>query len=104
MTYLGIKLNRKLNFGPHIRDKINKVCKYLFALRSVVGHNWGLKPKLASCAYKACVFPKLTYITIVWEHSLNKHEINRFAQLSGIAARMATSAYKSSPITGLEVI
>ena len=46
VKYLGIILDSKLSFGPHIRDKAKKVTRLLYRIRSSVGQLWGPNPYL----------------------------------------------------------
>ena len=45
MTYLGVILDSKLSWGPHIHNKIDKARKYAMVIRAAVSATWGLSPE-----------------------------------------------------------
>ena len=71
-TYLGMILDEKLSFGPHINNKINKCKQHLYALQRVIGQKYGPNPHLMRWAYTGIVRPKLTYGCHLWSHKLTK--------------------------------
>ena len=44
MTYLGVILDSKLSWGPHIRNKIDKTRKFAMVIKAAVAATWGLNP------------------------------------------------------------
>ena len=42
--YLGVLLDSKVTFGPHIREKLKKVTRLLYCLKTSVGQLWGPSP------------------------------------------------------------
>jgi hypothetical protein len=45
--YLGLTLDDKLSWRPHIENKIKKAKRTLMAIRSVIGKSWGPSPECA---------------------------------------------------------
>ena len=68
MTYLGVMLDHKLTWIPHVRKKIANIRKFMFAIKPVINHSWGLQPKNVAWIYNAMVIPKLVYAAHAWGH------------------------------------
>ena len=45
MTYLGVILDSKLSWGPHIRSKLYKARKFAMFIRAAISSTWGISPK-----------------------------------------------------------
>ena len=45
MTYLGIVLDHKLSWTPHIQSKVSKAKKFLAMIKPAINHIYGLNPK-----------------------------------------------------------
>ena len=64
--YCSITLDTKLNFNAHIDDKVKTAKKYLFALSSSIGRQWGPCPEKMQWIWNMIVRPAITYGAIVW--------------------------------------
>ena len=105
VTYLGLTLNKKLNWNLHITKKVNKCKGKLCSLRSALGVKWGPSPKMVLWAFESLVVPLLTYGSPVWGHlELNKITLDKLRQLNRLAACLTSPVKKSTPSAGLEVI
>ena len=51
VSYLGLTLNKKLNWNPHITKKVNKCKGKLCSLRLALGVKWGPSPKMVLWAF-----------------------------------------------------
>ena len=101
--YLGVILDRKLNFKEHVQTKSNKAKRFLMNVRNAMGKLWGPNVKSSRWIYTAMVRPIVTYGSIVWGHkaeSLAKplHRLQRLALLC------TGSFAPSTPTKGLEII
>ena len=101
--YLGVYLDSKLSMSKHIDDKINKCKKHLFALRSVIGNNWGTNPWLLKWSYTGIVRPKLTYACHLWQHKINKTKQTKLDRLNRLACLNIAQVHRSTPTKGLEI-
>ena len=54
-VYLGITLDTKLEYKPHIREKCKQGIRLYMALRGALGQLWGPSPKAMQWAYQAIV-------------------------------------------------
>ena len=102
--YLGIYLDSKLSFTKHIDDKVNKCKKHLFALRNIIGSNWGPSPWLLKWSYTGIVRPKLTYACHIWQNKLNETKKLKLQRLNRLASLNIASVHRSTPTNGLEII
>jgi hypothetical protein len=71
--YLGVILDDKLSWRPHIENKIKKAKRTLMAIRSTIGKLWGPSPMCARWSWTGVIRPVLTYGAIVCQGLLPKH-------------------------------
>ena len=105
VNYLGLTLNRELNWNSHVVSKINKYKGKLCALRSALGARWGPSPKMVLWAYESLIVPSLSHGAMVWGHSnFNKTTLDKLRQLNRLAACLTAPVRKTTPSAGLEVV
>jgi ribonuclease HI len=103
--YLGITLDSKLTFKPHIDDKFKNAKRSLKCLTRVAGKFWGPSPKLTQWIYTGMVRPAFTYASFIWAHKTNtklfkdkSQKLQRLALISIAPVRL------HSPTIGLEIV
>ncbi len=101
VKYLGIILDNKLNFGPHIREKAKKAIRLLHCVRSSVGQLWGPNPYLVRWVLTGIVRPRITYGAIVWAKAASNHkkQLDRIQRLGLLAM---AHVRQSTPTSGME--
>ena len=105
VSYLGLTLTERLNWNPHITQKVNKCKGKLCMLRAALGVKWGPPPGLLLWAFRSLIVPSLTYGAVVWAQSaLNNSTLAKMGQLNRLAAVITSYIRKSTPTAGLEVI
>ena len=63
---LGVLLDSKLRWGPHIRKTCDRAAQQCRALTSLSGSTWGASFARARLIYSAVVRPCLTYGATIW--------------------------------------
>jgi hypothetical protein len=86
VKYLGITLDSKLNWNPHIKNKICNAKRHLMALKGAIGKRWGPVPDLMCWAYTGIVRPALLYGCHIWAKGCKKkHIIRSFSSLNSLS-------------------
>lgn len=67
VTYLGVCLDRKLNFKEHIATLRNKANRSIAALYPIIGRRSILDQRNKLLVYKSVIRPILTYASIIWK-------------------------------------
>lgn len=105
IKYLGILIDERLSWTPHIHWIQKKGKKILNILRSLVGTTWGMGSEAIKTIYNVAVVPAITYGAEIWGAAAIK---NRNRQILNSIQRPAlismTKAYRTSPTNGLQVI
>ena len=103
--YLGVNIDQKLNWGPHILNKCDKAVGQLHACKQAVGKIWGISPAGVRWIYNQVIIPSLGYAAIVWQHSTDRHYITvRLDAVQRQAGLMITRGLKSTPTPNLEIL
>lgn len=66
VKYLGVILDNKLTWLPHLEERLNKAIGIFWLCRNAFGRNWGLSPKAIWWIYTAVVRPILCHGCVVW--------------------------------------
>ena len=102
--YLGVIIDDRLTFEPHIDDKINAAKRKLMVLRKTFQNTWGPFPKASSYAYTGIVRPALTYGAVVWAKALKQKYIDKLKSLQRLALVQIANVRRSTPTSSLELI
>jgi len=103
VKYLGLTLDKKLNYGIHINDKLRKAKGTLFNLNSALGNAFGPKPLLMRWAYLSIVRPMLSYAAIAWAKEAHRFT-KKFERLQRLAATCFCNTKRSTPTLALELL
>ena len=103
VKYLGITLDSKLHWTPHITEKITKAKRYLAQVAVMTRRNWGPKPKLMRWAYLGIVRPMLCYGAMIWGHRAPALEA-KLRRVNRMAINTFASFPKSTPTAALEIM
>ena len=104
VTYLGMKINNKLDWRPHIDNKIKGAKLKLMTMNTAFGKYWGPRPALMLWAYKQVVLPALSYGCVVFAHKIDNDGMKKLRRLSRLAHQLIAPIARSAPTGGLEVI
>ena len=101
--YLGVILDRKLNWNQHIEERRKKAYAAQYICRRFSGSTWGLIPKISHWLYISVVRPILTYGCIVWWPALLRTTARKRLTAVQRSACLGTSgALRSTPTEALE--
>jgi hypothetical protein len=105
MKMLGVVIDSKLNWTPHITQKIAACKKALMMIRLLLQQTWSPKPIYTRWLYEGVFIPMLTYGSAVWGHAAQKVTIReklRLLQRLGLTA--ITFVRQGTPTMGKELI
>jgi len=103
VKFLGLHWDQKLTWSPHIVQLKNSCMKALNLLRSVSSQHWGADQETLLRLYRSMVRSKLDYGSIVYG-SASDHLLKSLDTVANEAIRIATGAFKSTPINRLYVL
>ena len=105
VKYLGLIIDNKLSWKPHINKKLDACTTLMRRLVSKTLGFYGPKPKLMKWTYTGIVSPKLTYGSMIWgtkiTHKSFKKKLN---VLNRIASTAMTTITRTTPQAALELI
>ena len=102
--YLGLTVQSRLNWRPHIEDACSRTRRTLFALNSAVGKKWGFSPKVAHWVYTSMARPCVLYASFVWAFNVNIHIRNLLNRLQRLALTLISPVVRSTPTKGMEIL
>lgn len=73
VKYLGVTLDKKLNFSKHIDETAKKTTKVLRALWSLLNYRSTLSLKNKNLIFKSVIRPTLTFACPIWYKAANTH-------------------------------
>lgn len=100
VRFLGVTLDNKLSWKPHIRSIRTSCTPALNLLRTLTRTSWGADRKSMLLIYRALVRSKLDYASIVYS-SANQTDLQLLDSIHHTGLRIVTGAFKSSPVLSL---
>jgi hypothetical protein len=97
MKYLGVIVDKKLDFHSHVRAVCERARKIVLALRRKVHVTWNVPVgRSLHAIYKCGILPIVAYASEVWAHRLRVSRIRRMLlSLGGAVGRMICEGYNS---------
>ena len=102
IKYLGLILDQRLTFKPHLEQKCLKAKRLLNLAKQVIGKEWGLAPHKVMWVYNSIVRPQVTYGSLVWANKINKTLRRKLDSVQRAALLSCTHSMRSTPTAGLE--
>ena len=100
--FLGLIFDVRLTWLPHFKNLKTKCMKAMDILKALTHTSWGADRTQMLRVYKALIFSKLTYGCEVYTSANVKH-IGMLNSIHNAGIRIATGAFKSSPIESMLV-
>lgn len=110
VTYLGMKLDKKLNMKDHIKYVQTKANKALWAASMITGKQFGATPHVIRYIYESIVIPRITYGSLFYWHKVsrrrerNGNSVKILDSLQNTATLLITGAMKTTPRASLNGI
>ena len=104
VKYLGLTIEHRLQWGPHITNKVKAAKKHIFRLKGFIGKTWGPTPEMTKLAYTTCVRPAMLYASFAFANGMAKKHVKLLAGVQSLALRMTCNSRRGTPLAGLEVI
>jgi ribonuclease HI len=103
--YLGITLDNKASFKPHIQNKLTEAKIKLLQIRNATGKEWGPKPYMSRWLYTGVIRPAITYGCMVWAKETRDKTFKEKAQKLQRLALLHMAPFRhKSPTIGLEML
>ena len=74
VKWLGVLLDRKLNYKKHLETRIASANRSFFAIQNLMKSEWGLKLTACRELYLSCIIPISDYGSEIWYNSQKKYE------------------------------
>ena len=100
-TYLGVKLDRKLTWSPHISTMRSKGLRKMALMKKLAETKWGANMKILTQVYTAAVRPHIEYACSAWS-SAAKTNLDQLTKTQNAGLRIITGGMKTTPISELE--
>lgn len=105
VKYLGVTLDKKLNWNSHLEQAIKKGTTALWACKKTIGKKWGLRPSMTHWIYTAIVRPRVTYASMIWWNKTTETTAQKkLAKLQRLACIAITGAMKGTPSNALNAL
>ncbi|KAL1448474.1 hypothetical protein WDU94_005530 [Cyamophila willieti] len=105
VKYLGVTLDSKLNWNPHLKKISKKAIAASWTCRRLFGTTWGLKPHMIHWSYMAIIRPMVTYASLVWWPKTKEKTAQAVIQkIQRLACISITGAIKTCPTAAMETM
>ena len=103
--FLGVILDKKLTWKPHLDTCIKNASRAFWACRRAFGKTWGLNPRVLLWIYTAVIRPRIIYASSIWwtrtKVQITRLDLNKFQRSILVAV---TGSIRTTPGAALEVI
>ena len=100
--FLGITLDSKLSYLPHITALKTKCNKTLNLLKTLSNTDWGANRPTLLTLYRSLLRSKIDYGCFIYG-AARKHYLKQIETIENEALRISLGAYRTTPITSLHV-
>lgn len=100
VKYLGVLLDKRLSFAPHIKNLVLKGHKAIRLLYPLLNRNSKLSTKNKKLLYTAVIRPTITYAAPVW-CSASKTSLGKIQRIQNKCLRLVLNADRYTRVTDL---
>nr|KAG5714784.1 hypothetical protein BaRGS_000272 [Batillaria attramentaria] len=100
-TYLGVKLDKRLTWNPHLKDIERKATRKLAIMKKLAGTTWGANSNILQRVYTGTVRPNLEYGSSAWA-TASKTNTSRLSKVQNAGLRLITGGMKTTPVQAME--
>ena len=100
-TYLGVKLDKRLTWKPHLKKTERKATRKTALMKKLAGTNCGANSNILKRVYVGTVRPTLEYGMSVWATAA-KSNTSYLAKVQNSSLRIITGGMKTTPIQKME--
>ncbi|XP_018314104.1 uncharacterized protein [Mycetomoellerius zeteki] len=105
VKYLGIVLDKRLNWKLHLESMCKKTSTYFWMCRRTFGQTWGLQPDRVFWLYSAVLRPRLFYAAVVWWPRIQQTEArSSLERVRAFFLRGALGAMRTTPVAAMGVL
>ncbi|GBN38765.1 Putative protein in type-1 retrotransposable element R1DM [Araneus ventricosus] len=104
LKYLGIIIDDKLKWIPHIMDKGTKALQYYQHFQRIAGSNWGLTTANRKLIYKTVIERMLCHGTVAWAQRLAESMKRKLNTIQRKFLLIITKEYHTTATNSLQVI
>lgn len=101
--FLGLRWDSKMSWKQHIAELKTSCLKTSNILKTISANSWGADQESIMRVYRALVRSKLDYGSIVYA-SAAPYILKELDRIANDALRLATGAFKSTPVSSLQVL
>ncbi|XP_018303554.1 uncharacterized protein [Mycetomoellerius zeteki] len=105
VKYLGIVLDKRLNWKLHLESVCKKASTYFWMCRRTFGQTWGLQPDRVIWLYSAVLQPRLLYAAVVWWPRTQQTEARvSLERVRALFLKRALDAIRTTPVAAMGVL
>ena len=102
--YLGITIDKYLNWNEHIDKTVKNCIKCIFAAKKAIGKKWGLTPANIKWLYTMVIRPKISYGAVAWGTSLSTRNTKQLNRVQHLISTLITNAHRSTAQEVLDLV
>ena len=105
VKWLGIYMNRKLNFKKHVQNRIASANRVLHSINRLQNSEWDLKSNADRQIYQTCISFISDYEAEIWYNAQNsqKSYIDQLQKLQNSALRKILEFFRIASIDAMEI-
>lgn len=105
IKYLGIIVDRRMQFVLHAKYLRDKVTKFVMSIRRTARQEWGLKNEILNTLYRGVFLPIVTYGASVWSRrATNSHVRRHLDAAQRTMLLLLTKACRTTSTSAMQVI